>query len=120
MRKTLRPLFWLETSMATITGILFLITLVWRTWIELVFGVDPDKSNGSLEWLIVADRWSLVGGDARAVHLGGVRVAQGPDCRCLSKTGYRVDKYFNDRSMSPQRPAAKLTCQLPPAHAAMR
>src|SRR5258708_38641843 len=53
MRKTLRPLFWLETSMATITGILFLITLVWRTWIELVFGVDPDKSNGSLGWLIV-------------------------------------------------------------------
>ncbi len=46
MRKTLRPLFWLETSMATITGILFVITLVWRNWIELVFGVDPD-------WLIV-------------------------------------------------------------------
>jgi hypothetical protein len=53
MRKTLRPLFWLETSMATITGILFVITLVWRDWIELFFGVDPDKSNGSLEWLIV-------------------------------------------------------------------
>jgi hypothetical protein len=53
MRKTLRPLFWLETGMATITGILFMITLVWRNWIELVFGVDPDKSNGSLEWLIV-------------------------------------------------------------------
>ena len=53
MRKTLRPLFWLETSMATITCILFVITLVWRNWFELVFGVDPDKSNGSLEWLIV-------------------------------------------------------------------
>jgi hypothetical protein len=32
---------------------LFVITLVWRDWIELVFGVDPDKSYGSLEWLIV-------------------------------------------------------------------
>ena len=53
MRKTLRPLFWLETGMAPITGILFVITLVWRDWIELVFGADPDKSNGSLEWLIV-------------------------------------------------------------------
>ena len=53
MRKTLRPLFWLETGMATITGILFVITLAWRDWIELVFGADPDKSNGSLEWLIV-------------------------------------------------------------------
>jgi hypothetical protein len=49
----LRPLFWLETGMATITGILFVITLVWRNWIELVFGADPDKSNGSLEWLII-------------------------------------------------------------------
>ncbi len=29
MRKTLRPLFWLEAGMATITGILFVITLVW-------------------------------------------------------------------------------------------
>ncbi len=53
MRKTLRPLFWLETSMATITGILFVIKLVWRDWIELVFGANPDKSHGSLEWLIV-------------------------------------------------------------------
>lgn len=53
MRKALRPLFWLETGMALITGILFVITLVWRDWIELVFGVDPDKGNGSLEWLIV-------------------------------------------------------------------
>ncbi len=53
MRKTLRPLFWLETGIATITGILFVITLAWRNWIELVFSVDPDKSNGSLEWLIV-------------------------------------------------------------------
>ena len=53
MRKALRPLFWLETGMATMTAILFVITLVWRDWIEIVFGVDPDKSNGSLEWLIV-------------------------------------------------------------------
>ncbi len=53
MRKALRPLFWLETGMATMTAILFVITLVWRDWIEIVFGVDPDKGNGSLEWLIV-------------------------------------------------------------------
>lgn len=53
MRKALRPLFWLETGMATMTAILFVITLVRRDWIEIVSGVDPDKSNGSLEWLIV-------------------------------------------------------------------
>jgi hypothetical protein len=53
MKKALRPIFWLETGMATITGILFVITLVWRDWIEIIFNIDPDNRNGSLEWLIV-------------------------------------------------------------------
>ena len=53
MRKTLRRRFWLETGMAVITSILFLITLVQRDWIEIVFGIDPDSRSGALEWLIV-------------------------------------------------------------------
>jgi hypothetical protein len=53
MKQGIRFRFWLETGMATITGILFAITLVWRDWIEIVFGVEPDGGNGSLEWLIV-------------------------------------------------------------------
>jgi hypothetical protein len=39
--------------LACITGILFVITLVERNWIELLFHIDPDQGNGSLEWLIV-------------------------------------------------------------------
>jgi hypothetical protein len=54
MRRTLRKRFCLKTSMAAITSILFLITLLWRNWIELVFNVDPDAGSGSIEWLIVA------------------------------------------------------------------
>ena len=53
MRNALRRRFWLETGMAIVTGMLFVITLVRNDWIEIVFGVDPDKNNGSLEWLIV-------------------------------------------------------------------
>ncbi len=53
MRNALRWRFWLETSVATVTSILFVITLVRRDWIEIVFGVDPDNRNGALEWLIV-------------------------------------------------------------------
>ena len=53
MRNPLRRRFWLETGMAIVTGILLVITLVWRDWIEVVFGVDPDQGNGTLEWLIV-------------------------------------------------------------------
>ena len=53
MKKALRWQFWLEVGMAIVTTILFLITLVQRDWIEVVFGVDPDSRSGALEWLIV-------------------------------------------------------------------
>jgi tetrahydromethanopterin S-methyltransferase subunit E len=53
MRNALRRRFWLETAMAIVTGILFVITLVRSDWIEIVFRVDPDNNNGTLEWLIV-------------------------------------------------------------------
>ena len=53
MKRAMRLRFWLETGMATITGVLFAITLVARDWIERVFAVEPDGGNGSLEWLIV-------------------------------------------------------------------
>jgi hypothetical protein len=53
MRNALRRRFWLETGIAIITGILFLITLIRNDWIELVFRVDPDNNNGTFEWLIV-------------------------------------------------------------------
>jgi hypothetical protein len=53
MRTALRARFWLETGMAIVTGILFVITLVWHDWIEIIFNVDPDQGSGLLEWLIV-------------------------------------------------------------------
>jgi hypothetical protein len=53
MRKALRGRFWLETGMAIVTTILFVITLAWHDWIEIIFNVDPDQGRGLLEWLIV-------------------------------------------------------------------
>lgn len=53
MRKTLRWHFWLETSIAIVCSILFVVTLLQRDWIEIVFGVDPDSRSGTLEWLII-------------------------------------------------------------------
>ena len=54
MRKALRWPFWLETGVAIATSILFVITLVQRDWIEIVFGIDLDSRSGTLEWLIIA------------------------------------------------------------------
>jgi hypothetical protein len=53
MKNALRRRFWLETGIAIVTGIAFVITLVWHDWIEIVFKVDPDSNNGTFEWLIV-------------------------------------------------------------------
>jgi hypothetical protein len=41
------------SALAVLNGLLAVVTVVWRDWIELVFGVDPDGGSGAAEWLIV-------------------------------------------------------------------
>jgi DMSO/TMAO reductase YedYZ heme-binding membrane subunit len=53
MKRTLGPRFWLESGLGSLSGILAVVTLFWHDWIEVVFGVDPDRGNGSLEWLVL-------------------------------------------------------------------
>lgn len=53
MKKQVQIRMWLELILGSITGALFLITLLSREWIEIVFAIDPDGGNGTLEWLIV-------------------------------------------------------------------
>jgi hypothetical protein len=54
MPSGLRYRFWLESILGSITGVVAVVTLFWHDWIEAVFGVDPDKGNGSVEWLVVS------------------------------------------------------------------
>jgi hypothetical protein len=42
-----------EVALASMTAALLLLTLVSREWIEVLFGVDPDGGDGSLEWALV-------------------------------------------------------------------
>ncbi len=47
-------LFWIEILTGSMAVVICAVTLVWRDWIETIFGVDPDQHSGSLEWIIVA------------------------------------------------------------------
>jgi hypothetical protein len=53
MKRYLTPAFWIELALAGISAFLAIITVLWPDWIELVFNVDPDLGNGSLERAIV-------------------------------------------------------------------
>lgn len=52
MKKTLRLRFWLETVMAGCSAVLTVITIVWRDWLETVFGLNLDNNTGAMEWFI--------------------------------------------------------------------
>jgi len=45
--------FWIESWVAAASGLLCVVTLIRRDWIELVFRLDPDQGSGASEWSIV-------------------------------------------------------------------
>lgn len=49
---TRRTRVWIEATLAALSGIFFLLTVLWEDWIEIVFGIDPDNGDGSAEWKI--------------------------------------------------------------------
>jgi hypothetical protein len=44
----------IETGLAVVAGALAVVTLFWPTWIETLFGVEPDAGSGEAEWWVVA------------------------------------------------------------------
>jgi hypothetical protein len=40
--RAVRNRFWVETALGSVAGILAVVTVFSREWIEMLFGVDPD------------------------------------------------------------------------------
>ncbi|HEV7666350.1 MAG TPA: ABC transporter permease [Chloroflexota bacterium] len=53
MKQQLRPLFWIEALLALGNGVLLIMTVVWKDWIEVVFKIDPDAGSGAVEWAVL-------------------------------------------------------------------
>ena len=49
-----RVVLWLESAGCCVCAALAALTLVSRDWIEKLSGLDPDRSNGAVEWALVA------------------------------------------------------------------
>jgi hypothetical protein len=45
--------FRIEIALASLSVLAFIVTLFWGNWIELIFGVDPDDGDGTLERVVV-------------------------------------------------------------------
>jgi len=46
--------YWIECTFAGLSACLLILTLAVPEWIEVIFGVDPDGGNGSLEITILS------------------------------------------------------------------
>jgi hypothetical protein len=54
MKRKLRAIFWWEAIGAIGSAVLFIVTLFNREWIEILFEVEPDGGNGTMEWAVVS------------------------------------------------------------------
>ena len=53
MKQKTKRIFWCEVTLAVVSALLLLLTLIRKDWIEVVFGIEPDKGSGAFEWFLV-------------------------------------------------------------------
>lgn len=52
-RQRVGSAFWIQTASSAVTLTAAVVTMIWRDWIELAFGADPDAGSGEVEWALV-------------------------------------------------------------------
>jgi hypothetical protein len=75
----MRPRFWLEVALAILTATAAIATIMWPEWIELLFGIEADESNGTLELgvtLLIAIVSTILAMAARTEWQRGWRLAR--------------------------------------------
>jgi hypothetical protein len=53
MSRMQKRLVGFETAVAGLAGLLAIVTIFWRDWLEMMFGWDPDHHNGTAELMII-------------------------------------------------------------------
>ncbi|HYK31947.1 MAG TPA: hypothetical protein VEV63_08295 [Streptosporangiaceae bacterium] len=54
MNKIRKRLIAAETALAGLAGLLAVVSIFWRDWMEILFHVDPDHHSGTTELLFIA------------------------------------------------------------------
>jgi hypothetical protein len=52
LRRTTRARFLVEAALGVTSLVFLALTLFVSDWVEAIFGVDPDRHSGSLEWAL--------------------------------------------------------------------
>jgi hypothetical protein len=52
MKHRVRIRFLAQIALAIAAGASFVLTLVWRDWIEVMLRISPDEHDGSLEFVV--------------------------------------------------------------------
>ena len=60
----MRPRFWASSTLFLVNSLLLICTAIWPTWIESLFGIDPDAGSGLAEWAITGALLTLAIGSA--------------------------------------------------------
>ena len=53
MSKGRRRLIAIETALAGLAGVLAIVSIFWRDWLEILFHWDPDHHSGTAELLLI-------------------------------------------------------------------